>query len=93
MDHTISIDPRKIVEAEVSKKTPNWHLVEAASREFVDDDPNRVRFSVDAAHIQRLGEQLVSKQETALSELIKNAYDADATKVTLTFSSQEKIGG
>ena len=93
LDHTTSIDPRKIVEAEVSKKIPNWHLVEAASREFVDDDPNRVRFSVDAAHIQRLGEQLVSKQETALSELIKNAYDADATKVTLTFSNQEKIGG
>lgn len=93
LDHRISIDPRNIVEAEVKKKIPNWHLVEAASREFVDDDPNRVRFSVDAAHIQRLGEQLVSKQETALSELIKNAYDADATKVTLTFTNQEKMGG
>ncbi|WP_435268782.1 ATP-binding protein [Shinella sp. BE166] len=93
LDHGINIDPRKIVEAEVSKKIPNWRLIEAASREFVDDDPDRVRFSVDAAHIQRLGEQLVSKQETALSELIKNAYDADATKVTLTFSNQDKIGG
>lgn len=93
LDHAINIDPWKIVEAEVRRKIPNWRLIEAASREFVDDDPDRVRFSVDAGHIQRLGEQLVSKQETALSELIKNAYDADATTVTLTFSNQEKLGG
>ena len=93
LDHVINIDPWKIVEAEVRRSIPNWRLIEAASREFVDDDPDRVRFSVDAGHIQRLGEQLVSKQETALSELIKNAYDADATRVTLTFSNQEKLGG
>lgn len=89
----INIDPWKVVEAEVRKSAPNWRLIEAASREFVDDDPDRVRFSVDAAHVQRLGEQLVSKQETALSELIKNAYDADATTVTLRFAGHDKVGG
>jgi len=44
LDHTISFDPRKIVEAEVSKKTPNWHLVEAASREFVMTIPTEFGF-------------------------------------------------
>lgn len=42
-------------------------------------------FSVDASHLKRIGYELVTKQETAVAELIKNAYDADATEVTLTF--------
>jgi HSP90 family molecular chaperone len=32
-----------------------------------------------------LGERLVTKNYVALSELIKNAYDADATEVTICF--------
>ena len=79
--------------AELAKDEPNWKYIEGASRDAVDSDPDAVRFSVDAAHIQRLGEQLVSKQETALSELIKNAFDADATEVILEFSRHSKIGG
>ncbi|WP_082925367.1 sensor histidine kinase [Erythrobacter neustonensis] len=78
---------------ELKKENPDWRVIEAASRAAVDSDPDAIRFSVDAAHIQRLGEQLVSKQETALSELIKNAYDADATRVTLDFTGHGKIGG
>lgn len=38
-------------------------------------------FSADAGVIARLGRELVGRQETALSELVKNAYDADATSV------------
>lgn len=78
---------------ELKKANPDWRVIEAASRAAVDNDPDSIRFSVDAAHIQRLGEQLVSKQETALSELIKNAYDADATEVTLDFTRHTRIGG
>ena len=44
-------------------------------------------FSVDASHISRLGMELVAKQETAVAELVKNGYDADATTVNLVFSS------
>jgi signal transduction histidine kinase len=40
-----------------------------------------VFFSADAGLIARLGRELVGKQETALTELIKNSYDADATHV------------
>ncbi|WP_294329162.1 ATP-binding protein, partial [uncultured Sphingomonas sp.] len=83
---------REIID-ELKKANPDWRIIEAASRAAVDDDPDAIRFSVDAAHIQRLGEQLVSKQETALSELIKNAYDADATRVTLTFTGHAQAGG
>jgi len=84
---------RDVIEAELEKDVPDWHLIESASREAVDSDPDFVRFSVDAAHIQRLGGELVAKQETALSELIKNAFDADAAKVTLTFEDRKQMGG
>lgn len=43
-------------------------------------------FGVDARHIQQLGQELVGDRTTALTELIKNAYDADATHVALRFS-------
>ncbi len=40
-------------------------------------------FTVDTKLFQELGELLVAKESTALVELIKNAYDADATVVTI----------
>lgn len=88
-----SEDYKLTIEAELKKDQPDWELIEKISRGEVDADPLRVRFSVDAAHIQRLGIELVAKQETALVELIKNAYDAEATKVQVTFLDSEKPGG
>lgn len=87
------IELREIIQAELKKDEPDWHRIEHASRQVVDSDPHFIRFSVDAAHIQRLGEELVAKQETALSELVKNAFDADASQVTLTFEDRVKVGG
>lgn len=63
------------------------------STELAKRDPDSVRFTTDAAIISRLGRELVAKQETAVAELIKNAYDADATQVTLTFIDSESPGG
>ena len=40
-------------------------------------------FTVDTKLFQELGELLVAKESTALVELIKNSYDADATVVTV----------
>lgn len=40
-------------------------------------------FTVDTKLFHELGELLVAKESTALVELIKNAYDADATVVTV----------
>jgi signal transduction histidine kinase len=53
-------------------------------------DNDNIRFHVDGGLIRRLGKELVSHQETAVSELIKNGYDADATKVVVTFGIFEK---
>lgn len=50
------------------------------------DDGDFVNFTVDAALLRELGERLVGKPEVALAELVKNAYDADATKVRIVFS-------
>jgi hypothetical protein len=36
--------------------------------------------------VRRLGQELVAKQETALAELVKNAYDADAMECVVTIS-------
>lgn len=47
-----------------------------------------VNFHADAAIVNRLGRELVAKQETALVELVKNAYDADATSVTVSFDGR-----
>lgn len=42
-----------------------------------------VQFTVDTALFRQLGELLVGRDATALIELVKNAYDADATTVVL----------
>jgi len=44
---------------------------------------SRLNFSIDAALLEELGEQLIGKPYMALAELIKNSYDADAKKVTI----------
>ena len=41
----------------------------------------------------RLGEELVGKRDTAVAELIKNSYDADATEVDVVFQNAWKEGG
>ena len=42
-----------------------------------------LNFTVDAALLQELGERLVGKPYIALAELVKNGYDADASRVTI----------
>ncbi len=50
---------------------------------------NDLKFTVDSALLQELGEKLVETVHLALSELVKNAYDADATKVEVIFEIKE----
>jgi signal transduction histidine kinase len=47
----------------------------------------RLRFSVDARLLFELGEQLVARKSIALGELVKNAFDADATKVVVALNN------
>jgi signal transduction histidine kinase len=46
-------------------------------------ETDRFAFTVDTHLFRELGELLVGRDSTALVELIKNAYDADATRVTV----------
>lgn len=52
-------------------------------------------FRVHASLIYKLGESLIADEVTALSELIKNSYDADATFCSLDIDSNytEEVGG
>lgn len=43
-------------------------------------------FKADSALLRELGERLVGKPYIALAELIKNAYDADATRCVITLT-------
>lgn len=71
----------------------DYSRVQRLSGELAKLEPNAVRFSVDAGLISRLGRELVARQETAVAELVKNAYDADAQRVTLIFSEADEPGG
>lgn len=46
-------------------------------------DDNEPEFTVDTGLFRQLGELLVGRDATALIELVKNAYDADATSLLL----------
>src|SRR4051794_8213877 len=51
-------------------------------------------FTVDTQLFRELGELLVGRDSTALTELIKNAYDADATSVQIFGEGlNERAGG
>ncbi|MCC3215196.1 ATP-binding protein [Chryseobacterium sp. X308] len=78
---------------EILKKESDNNIIISLSNEIASLDESAVRFSVDAGIINRLGKELVGKQETAVSELIKNAYDADATEVNLIFENAWNKGG
>lgn len=71
----------------------NYSKILKLSSELASFDIHNVRFSVDAGVIDRLGTELVARQETAVSELVKNSYDADAKNVSLTFENSDVVGG
>ena len=52
-----------------------------------------LNFSVDAQLLKELGERLVGKPAMALAELVKNAYDADASYVEIFFEPEKELGG
>jgi signal transduction histidine kinase len=51
--------------------------------------PN-LKFTVDSALLRELGEKLVETVHLALIELVKNAYDADASEVRIIFDTDSE---
>ena len=54
---------------------------------MTNPETTSLAFDVDAALLVELGERLVAWRSIALAELVKNAYDADATEVTVSFQN------
>jgi signal transduction histidine kinase len=73
--------------------------VQVALYKTMENNENKIEefdslsFDVDAGLIDRLGRELVGRSETAVSELIKNAYDADAKIVDVKFINSNVFGG
>lgn len=76
---------KTLIAQELEKEPVDYAELLSLAAQLSKEDTSSVRFSVDADHINRLGIELVARQETALAEIIKNSYDADATSVVLTF--------
>lgn len=94
MDNATQIlELKKKLSEEIQKESSDNNLILALSSEIAKLDDSQVRFSVDAGIINRLGKELVGKHETAVSELVKNAFDADATEVNLIFENAWNAGG
>lgn len=53
---------------------------------------DKLKFTVDSALLSELGEKLVESPHIALVELVKNAYDADATDVRILIDPNDKGG-
>lgn len=84
---------RQELSSHLQNETLNLDLVLDLSHQIASSDKKNVRFSIDAGVIDRLGQELVARQETAVSELVKNSYDADSEEVTLTYIDSDVIGG
>lgn len=92
-NETKILELKKRLSDEIQKESSDNNLILALSSEIAKLDDSQVRFSVDAGIINRLGKELVGKHETAVSELVKNAFDADATEVNLVFENAWYAGG
>lgn len=84
---------RKELAKTIAEDSQNIDKILKLSHDLALSDKNNVRFSVDSSVIERLGRELVARHETAVSELVKNAYDADATLATLNFVNVDYEGG
>lgn len=56
----------------------------ATSDSSVEGEELRLPFRPRARLLQLLGDQLIGTPRLAVFELVKNAYDADSEKVTVT---------
>lgn len=86
-------DIRDQLEKVLKEEPENYSKIVELSTKLASFDNDNIRFSVDAGVIDRLGTELVARQETAVSELVKNSYDADSKVVDLTFYDSNTIGG
>jgi len=54
-------------------------------------DEGSLSFSIESRILREFGERLVKQPEVAVLELVKNAYDADATSCTIDFDFPQSV--
>ena len=54
-------------------------------------DRGTISFTIESRILRELGERLVKQPEVAIVELIKNAYDADATECSVEYAPPQSI--
>src|SRR4051794_28213759 len=59
---------------------------------MTDSEERKLRFKPRARIIRTIGDQLISGPEAAVIELVKNAYDADASYVAIKFHPPLSVG-
>ena len=70
-----------------SKPSPEMDGIGDYSLQLAAATNQITHFKADSALLRELGERLVGKPYIALAELIKNAYDADATRCIINLTS------
>ncbi len=65
----------------------NYHEILKLSSELSKLDPNFQRFFIDAKTLIHLGRDSIKDHTTALIELVKNSYDADANNIEIEILS------
>ena len=73
-DHQTEEQIKLEIQDLLSRAPIDYGQLVVLTNELARFDRENVRFSVDAGIISRLGEELVGKRDTAVAELIKNAY-------------------
>lgn len=71
----------------LSKNPPDFGKILSLSNELAKLDPDHQRFFVDAKTLIHLGRDSIKDHSTALLELVKNSYDADAKNVDIEIFS------
>lgn len=74
----------------IKSSPPNFDDIISLSTELAKLDPTNQRFYIDAKTLIHLGRDSIKDHSTALLELVKNSYDADATKVDIEIFSETK---
>ena len=83
-------DIQKQLSELLSKRPLEFDKILSLSNELVKLDPDFQRFFVDAKTLIHLGRDSIKDHTTALLELVKNSYDADANNVEIEIYSKGK---
>jgi hypothetical protein len=69
----------------------DYRSIMKLSSQLSKHDPNFQRFTVDARTLIHLGRDSIKDHTTALLELVKNSYDADAFNVDVDISGENGV--